>query len=189
MNEENMNENFSFTISGNAIFNSDSNCTYLNSNDDFKNIFVLFYVNKWNDAGFCTLFNVYFFWDKTTSQRIGNIRICHVDLKHDNDKELSETRHFLQKDYSTGGIIDITDKLTDKYISIADNYFYTNLKIALGNDEFAAKFLTKLNEISTIEDNKRIEKIKSKDWYKKSFIREVENRKIVDFTKYKNDIE
>ena len=130
------------------------------------------------------------FNENSDGKIIGTIRICHDDLKIDNyDKEAREIRHFLEKDYKQEVKIDKENKLSDKYISIADSVLYDNLKKELGKDESVIEFLSRLNEISTITENKKIKRVENKDWYKDSFIREVENRKIVDFTKYKNDID
>ena len=157
--------------------------------DEFKNKFVLFYTT-WNDAGFYTLLVVRNFYENSNGKIIGTIRICHDDLKIDNyDKEAREIRYFLQNDGSLNEENNITTRLKDEYISIADSCLYDKLKEILIYDKVVIEFLSRLNEISTITDKERIEKIKSKDWYEKSFIREVENRKIVDFTKYKNDID
>ena len=156
--------------------------------DEFKNRFVLFYTT-WNDAGFYTLLVVRNFYENSNGKIIGTIRICHDDLKIDNyDKEAREIRYFLEKDHESKGKIDITDKLKKEYISIADSCLYDKLKEILIDDKVVIEFLSRLNEISTITDNERIEKIKSKEWYEKSFIREIERPKIVDFTKYKNEV-
>lgn len=157
--------------------------------DEFKNRFVLFYTT-WNDVGFYTLLVVRNFYEDPEGKKLGNIRICHDDLKIDNyDKEAREIRYFLEKDHESKGKIDITDKLGKEYISIADSYLYDKLKEILIDDEAVIEFLSRLNEISTITDNTKIERVENEDWYKNSFIREEENRKIVDFTKYKNDID
>lgn len=157
--------------------------------DEFKNKFVLFYTT-WNDAGFYTLLVVRNFYEDPEGKKLGTIRICHDDLVIDNNnEEAREIRYFLEKDYKSKGKIDITDKLGKEYISIADSYLYDKLKEILIDDEAVIEFLSRLNEISTITDNERIKKIKSKEWYEKSFIREIESPKIVDFTIYKNDID
>ena len=161
--------------------------------DEFKNKFVLFYTT-WNDAGFYTLLVVRNFYENSNGKIIGTIRICHDDLVIDNyDKEAREIRYFLEKDHESKGKIDITDKLKKEYISIADGCLYDKLKEILIDDKVVIEFLSRLNEISTIEKNKRIEEIKSKEWYKTSFIREVEKQKIekqkiIDFTIYKNEV-
>ena len=156
--------------------------------DEFKNKFVLFYTT-WNDYGFYTKLVVRNFYENSNGKIIGTIRICHDDLKIDNyDKEAREIRYFLEKDHESKGKIDITDKLKKEYISIADSCLYDKLKEILIDDKVVIEFLSRLNEISTITDNERIEKIKSKEWYEKSFIREIESPKIVDFTKYKNEV-
>ena len=156
--------------------------------DEFKNRFVLFYTT-WNDYGFYTKLVVRNFYENSNGKIIGTIRICHDDLKIDNyDKEAREIRYFLEKDHESKGKIDITDKLKKEYISIADSCLYDKLKEILIDDKVVIEFLSRLNEISTITDNERIEKIKSKEWYEKSFIREIESPKIVDFTKYKNEV-
>ena len=167
--------------------------------DEFKNKFVLFYTT-WNDAGFYTLLVVRNFYENSNGKIIGTIRICHDDLVIDNNnEETREIRYFLEKDYKSKGKIDITDKLEKEYISIADSCLYDKLKEILIDDKVVIEFLSRLNEISTIEKNKRIEEIKSKEWYKTSFIREVEKQKIekqkiekqkiIDFTIYKNENE
>ena len=157
--------------------------------DEFKNRFVLFYTT-WNDAGFYTLLVVRNFYEDPEGKKLGTIRICHNDLVIDNNnEEAREIRYFLEKDYKSKGKIDITDKLGKEYISIADSYLYDKLKEILIDDEAVIEFLSRLNEISTITDNTEIERVENEDWYKNSFIREVENRKIVDFTKYKNGID
>jgi hypothetical protein len=141
-------------------------------------------------VGFYTLLVVRNFYEDPEGKKLGNIRICHDDLKIDNyDKEAREIRYFLEKDHESKGKIDITDKLGKEYISIADSYLYDKLKEILIDDEAVIEFLSRLNEISTITDNTEIERVENEDWYKNSFIREVENRKIVDFTKYKNGID
>ena len=161
--------------------------------DEFKNRFVLFYTT-WNDVGFYTLLVVRNFYENSNGKIIGTIRICHDDLVIDNyDKEAREIRYFLEKDHESKGKIDITDKLKKEYISIADGCLYDKLKEILIDDKVVIEFLSRLNEISTIEKNKRIEEIKSKEWYKTSFIREVEKQKIekqkiIDFTIYKNEV-
>ena len=148
--------------------------------DEFKNRFVLFYTT-WNDVGFYTLLVVRNFYEDPEGKKLGNIRICHDDLKIDNyDKEAREIRYFLEKDHESKGKIDITDKLGKEYISIADSYLYDKLKEILIDDEAVIEFLSRLNEISTITDNTKIERVENEDWYKNSFIREEENRKIVD---------
>ena len=157
--------------------------------DEFKNRFVLFYTT-WNDAGFYTLLVVRNFYEDPEGKKLGTIRICHDDLVIDNNnEETREIRYFLEKDYKSKGKIDITDKLGKEYISIADSYLYDKLKEILIDDEAVIEFLSRLNEISTITENTEIERVENEDWYKNSFIREVENRKIVDFTKYKNGID
>ena len=188
MNEENMNEKFSIVIDINENYESYKEHAKSNK-DEFKNKFVLFYTT-WNDAGFYTLLVVRSFYENSNGKIIGTIRICHDDLVIDNEnKELLKIRHFLEKDYNSKGKINVTAKLGDKYISTADSCLYDKLKEILIDDKVVIEFLSRLNEISTITDNERIEKIKSsKDWYKKSFIREIETSKIVAFTKYKNDI-
>lgn len=157
--------------------------------DEFKNKFVLFYTT-WNDEGFYTLLVVRNFYENPEGKRLGTIRICHDDLVIDNNNEdAREIRYFLEKDYKSKGKIDITDKLGKEYISIADSYLYDKLKEILIDDEAVIEFLSRLNEISTITDNTKIERVENQDWYKNSYIREEENRKIVDFTKYKNDMD
>ena len=152
--------------------------------DEFKNKFVLFYTT-WNDYGFYTKLVVRNFYENSNGKIIGTIRICHDDLVIDNyDKEAREIRYFLEKDHESKGKIDITDKLKKEYISIADSCLYDKLKEILIDDEAVIEFLSRLNEISTIEKNKRIEEIKSKEWYKTSFIRYDED--IVAFTECKN---
>ena len=185
MNEENMNEKFSIVIDINE--NYESYREHAKSNkDEFKNKFVLFYTT-WNDYGFYTKLVVRNFYENSDG-KIGTIRICHDDLVIDNEnKELLEIRHFLEEDYNSKGKISITDKLGDKYISIADSCLYDKLKEILIDDKVVIEFLSRLNEISTITDNERIEKIKSKEWYKKSFIRCDEE--IVAFTECKNVME
>lgn len=155
------------------------------NNDEFKNKFVLFYTT-WNDAGFYTLLVVRYFCENPVGENFGTIRICHDDLSCESE-EMLHIRHFLEKDYVQKVIIDKDKKLSDKYISIADSYLYENLKKVFGYDERANEFLSRLNEISTIKDNKRIENIKDVDWYKKSFIRY--NEEIVAFTECKNILE
>lgn len=157
--------------------------------DEFKNKFVLFYTT-WNDYGFYTKLVVRNFYENSNGKIIGTIRICHDDLVIDNNnEEAREIRYFLEKDYKSKGKIDITDKLEKEYISIADGCLYDKLKEILIDDKGVIEFLSRLNEISTITDNTEIERVENEDWYKNSFIREVENRKIVDFTKYKNGID
>lgn len=184
MSKENMDEKFSIVIDENFYSIEDAN----RNKDEFKNKFVLLY-STWNDAGFYTTLNVWYFYKNDNWDRVGGIRICHNDLKtnYDNPK-VKEIRYFLEKDYKLKGKIDITDKLGKEYISIADSCLYDKLKEILIDDEAVIEFLSRLNEVSTIKDNKKIEEIKSKDWYKKSFIREIGTSKIVAFTKYKNDI-
>ena len=186
MNEENMNEKFSIVIDINE--NYESYREHAKSNkDEFKNKFVLFYTT-WNDYGFYTKLVVRNFYENSDGKIIGTIRICHDDLVIDNNnEEAREIRYFLEKDYKSKGKIDITDKLGKEYISIADSYLYDKLKEILIDDEAVIEFLSRLNEISTIEKNKRIEEIKSKEWYKKSFIRYDEE--IVAFTECKNVME
>ena len=188
MNEENMNEKFSIVIDVNE--NYESYREHAKSNkDEFKNKFVLFYTT-WNDYGFYTKLVVRNFYENSDGKIIGTIRICHDDLVIDNNnEEAREIRYFLQNDGSLNEENNITTRLKDEYISIAGSCLYDKLKKILIYDKVVIEFLSRLNEISTITDKERIEKIKSKDWYEKSFIREVENRKIVDFTKYKNDID
>ena len=191
MSKENMDEKFSIVIDINKNYESYKEHAKSNK-DEFKNKFVLFYTT-WNDAGFYTLLVVRNFYENFNGKIIGTIRICHDDLVIDNEnKELLEIRHFLEEDYNSKGKISITDKLGDKYISIADSCLYDKIKEILIDDKVVIEFLSRLNEISTIKgddnNNERIEKIKSKKWYEKSFIREVENQKIVDFTIYKNYI-
>ena len=187
MNEENMDEKFSIVIDINENYKSYRENAKSNK-DEFKNKFVLFYTT-WNDYGFYTKLVVRNFYENSNGKIIGTIRICHDDLKIDNyDKEAREIRYFLEKDHESKGKIDITDKLKKEYISIADSCLYDKLKEILIDDKVVIEFLSRLNEISTITDNERIEKIKSKEWYEKSFIREIESPKIVDFTKYKNEV-
>ena len=193
MSKENMDEKFSIVIDINE--NYESYREHAKSNkDEFKNKFVLFYTT-WNDAGFYTLLVVRNFYENSNGKIIGTIRICHDDLVIDNNnEETREIRYFLEKGYKSKGKIDITDKLEKEYISIADSCLYDKLKEILIDDKVVIEFLSRLNEISTIEKNKRIEEIKSKEWYKTSFIREVEKQKIekqkiIDFTIYKNENE
>ena len=156
------------------------------NNDEFKNKFVLFYTT-WNDAGFYTLLVVRNFYENPAGKILGTIRICHDDLSKDNEEHLM-IRHFLENDHKQEVKIDKSNKLSDKYTSIADSFLYDNLKKELGKDESVNEFLSNLNEISTITDNDRIKKIKDKSWYKVSFIRDNINKVIIDFTEYKNDI-
>lgn len=150
--------------------------------DEFKNKFVLFYTT-WNDYGYYTLLVVRYFCENPVGENLGTIRICHDDLSGESE-EMLYIRYFLEKDYGPKVIIDKDKKLSDKYISIADSNLYENLKKLFGNDERAIEFLSRLNEISTKKNNKRIENIKDVDWYKKSFIRY--NEEIVAFTECKN---
>ena len=150
--------------------------------DEFKNKFVLFYTT-WNDYGYYTLLVVRYFCENPVGENLGTIRICHDDLSGESE-EMLYIRYFLEKDYGPKVIIDKDKKLSDKYISIADSNLYENLKKVFGNDERAIEFLSRLNEISTKKNNKRIENIKDVDWYKKSFIRY--NEEIVAFTECKN---
>ena len=187
MNEENMDEKFSIVIDINENYKSYRENAKSNK-DEFKNKFVLFYTT-WNDYGFYTKLVVRNFYENSDGKIIGTIRICHDDLVIDNNnEEAREIRYFLEKDHESKGKIDITDKLEKEYISIADGCLYDKLKEILIDDKGVIEFLSRLNEISTITDNTKIERVENEDWYKNSFIREVENRKIVDFTKYKNDI-
>jgi len=188
MNCDSKDREFSIVIDINENYESYKELAKSNK-DEFKNRFVLFYTT-WNDVGFYTLLVVRNFYEDPEGKKLGNIRICHDDLKIDNyDKEAREIRYFLEKDHESKGKIDITDKLGKEYISIADSYLYDKLKEILIDDEAVIEFLSRLNEISTITDNTEIERVENEDWYKNSFIREVENRKIVDFTKYKNGID
>ena len=151
----------------------------------FEKICIQYLTQGWNDYGFYTKLVVRNFYENSNGKIIGTIRICHDDLKIDNyDKEAREIRYFLEKDHESKGKIDITDKLKKEYISIADSCLYDKLKEILIDDEAVIEFLSRLNEISTIEKNKRIEEIKSKEWYKTSFIRYDED--IVAFTECKN---
>lgn len=192
MSKENMDEKFSIVIDINENYEFYKEHAKSNK-DEFKNKFVLFYTT-WNDAGFYTLLVVRNFYENFNGKIIGTIRICHDDLKIDNNNEKArEIRYFLQNDGSLNEENNIMTRLKDAYISIADSCLYDKLKKILKDDEVVNEFLSRLNEISTIKgdddnNNERIEKIKSKEWYEKSFIREVENQKIVDFTIYKNDI-
>jgi len=182
MSENNTGEKFSIVIDINDNFHS-----YREKANRNKDEFVLFY-STWNDAGFYTLLNVWYFYKNANGEMLGGIRICHDDLKIDNNNEKARgIRHFLEEGDNSKGKISITDKLGEKYISIADSCLYDKLKEILKDDEVVNEFLSRLNEISTIKDdnnNERIEKIKSKDWYKKSFIRYDEE--IVAFTECKN---
>lgn len=188
MNCDSKDREFSIVIDINENYESYKESAKSNK-DEFKNRFVLFYTT-WNDAGFYTLLVVRNFYEDPEGKKLGTIRICHDDLVIDNNnEEAREIRYFLEKDYKSKGKIDITDKLGKEYISIADSYLYDKLKEILIDDEAVIEFLSRLNEISTITDNTKIERVENEDWYKNSFIREEENRKIVDFTKYKNDID
>ena len=150
--------------------------------NEFENKFVLFYTT-WNDYGYYTLLVVRYFCENPDYENLGTIRICHDDLSGESE-ELLKIRHFLEKDYGQEVKIDKDNKLLDKYISKADSVLYNNLKKVFKNDGREIEFLSRLNEISTIKDNKRIENIKDVDWYKKSFIRY--NEEIVAFTECKN---
>jgi len=134
MSKENMDEKFSIVIDINE--NYESYREHAKSNkDEFKNKFVLFYTT-WNDAGFYTLLVVRNFYEDPEGKRLGTIRICHDDLKIDDyDKEAREIRYFLEKDYKHEVKNDKENKLSDKYISIADSFLYDNLKKELGKDE------------------------------------------------------
>jgi len=183
MNEENMDEKFSIVIDINENYKSYRENAKSNK-DEFKNKFVLFYTT-WNDYGFYTKLVVRNFYENSDGKIIGTIRICHDDLVIDNNnEEAREIRYFLEKDYKHEVKNDKENKLSDKYISIADSFLYDNLKKELGKDESVIEFLSNLNEISTITDNGRIKKIKDKNWYKASFIRYDED--IVAFTECKN---
>ncbi len=180
-----MDEKFSIVIDINE--NYESYREHAKSNkDEFKNKFVLFYTT-WNDAGFYTLLVVRNFYENSNGKIIGTIRICYDDLVIDNNnEEAREIRYFLQNDGSLNEENNITTRLKDEYISIADSCLYDKLKEILIDDKVVFEFLSRFNEISTITDNERIEERKSKEWYEKSFIREVEKQKIVDFTECKN---
>ena len=182
---ENLDGTFSLIIDN----NNNKSCDFpmdgerIDLDDRFKNKFILYYVNGWNDAGFVTGFDVYYYKSKNDKLRIGFIRICHDDLKYESNSDgMNEIKYFLEKDVNLK--VDDTSKLGEKYISIGNKWFYNRLKVELKEDKLAAEFLSKLNEISTITENDRIDEIKSYDWYKKSFISYDEE--IVAFTECKN---
>ena len=148
MSENNTGEKFSIVIDINDNFHS-----YREKANRNKDEFVLFY-STWNDAGFYTLLNVWYFYKNANGEMLGGIRICHDDLKIDNNNEKARgIRHFLEEGDNSKGKISITDKLGEKYISIADSCLYDKLKEILKDDEVVNEFLSRLNEISTIKDD------------------------------------
>lgn len=187
-----MNEEFRIVIDDEINFGNYRECLKTNMKELRNKLFLSY--STWNDAGFYTLLNVWYLYKNNNEERLGGIRICHNDLKIDNNnKNGREIRYFLQNDGSLNEENNITTRLKDEYISIADSCLYDKLKEILIYDKLVIEFLSRLNEISTIEKNKRIEEIKSKEWYKTSFIREVEKQKIekqkiIDFTIYKNEV-
>lgn len=158
--------------------------------EQYKNKLVLF-ESDWNDYNFFSTFYIVYFNDNG-DDIMGYIKIFNEKMEISEDKyESRNAKKFL---------LDIEKKENDSYYEIylsenSNKEIYSIGNIALYNkllQKFDSgtvnSFLKSLREISTIEDNNEIKRIESKGWYKKSFIREKQNEKLVEFTKLKNDI-
>lgn len=153
----------------------------------YKNKLVLFREN-WNDFQYKTLFFVTYFNDDSQKIDLGEIKICNKDLTL-SEKGKYDITKFLKEDNKFNCNLDIqSDTLSTKYISIIySDDFYDKL-VKIFDKENAHSILLSLREISTINDNKIFEQIKDKDWYNKSLTRYLEEEKIVEFTKLKNNL-
>ena len=153
----------------------------------YKNKLVLFREN-WNDFQYKTLFFVTYFNDDRQKIDLGEIKICNKDLTL-SEKDKYDITKFLKEDNKFNCNLDIqSDSLSTKYISIIySDDFYDKL-VKIFDEENAHAILLNLREISTINDNKIFEQIEEKDWYNKSLTRYLEEEKIVEFTKLKNNL-
>lgn len=153
----------------------------------YKNKLVLFREN-WNDFQYKTLFFVTYFNDDRQKIDLGEIKICNKDLTL-SEKDKYDITKFLKEDNKFNCNLDIqSDSLSTKYISIIySDDFYDKL-VKIFDEENAHAILLNLREISTINDNKIFEQIEDKDWYNKSLTRYLEEEKIVEFTKLKNNL-
>lgn len=153
----------------------------------YKNKLVLFREN-WNDFQYKTLFFVTYFNDDRQKIDLGEIKICNKDLTL-SEKGKYDITKFLKEDNKFNCNLDIqSDSLSTKYISIIySDDFYDKL-VKIFDEENAHAILLSLREISTINDNKIFEQIEDKDWYNKSLTRYLEEEKIVEFTKLKNNL-
>lgn len=153
---------------------------------------IIIYPDHWNDMGYFTTFNIKYV--NHGVENIGQIKLCHMDLKIDvNNLKSRRTSSFLFEKSDEIELdeneLDENKSLDELYISIGSMNLYNKLNDIFDKDH-VQKFLCCINEVSTIEDNKSITRIINKDWYKKSFIRVfngTENEKTVNFTLLKNN--
>ena len=138
----------------------------------FHTQFIILYISKYNTKYYFTI--------------VGAIKISHEDLNLDGENN-GYTSYFLKKDFREGEPI---ENLRDKhYCSVGNDDLYDGLcKVPVDSKEIE-NLLIDLNEISTIKDNGVIGELKNKPWYDNSLGRDSRNRKIVDFTFFKNSIE
>lgn len=175
---------------------------------NYKNSFVLFFNDLWNDFFYISQFNVIFFGENEDTEEIGTIKIFNreqnLKIKHHD-----ETYYFLKRDSLIElNLLDeknsaVLEKLSD-YYSISNMKTYNNMLKILQTDLINKNNVTDesqnpcndilctLKEITTL-DNRVIENIEKFDWFEKSLLRdfnlsEDKNRMIVEFTKIKNEM-
>lgn len=151
--------------------------------EQYKDKFVLFETD-WNDYNFYSLFCLVYFDDKE-DYIIGFIRIFNDDMEISEEKyDHRFTKHFILENKLNLKKFDL--KNNPKFYSIGNMQLYNNL-IKKFDDKTVEKILLSLREVSTINDNKIIDKNRDKPWFENSLIREKENKKLIGFTILKNE--
>lgn len=154
----------------------------------YKNRLVLFYDN-WNDFRFETTFWLIYFNKDLESKELGIVKICNFELEiTDNDIKKRKIIEFLKRDglleKDLGGK-NSGNKLKEEYYSIVGEKVVDNLVELMGMEE-AIGILKTIRDFTTLTNENVLNlNIKDKQWYKDSFIRNEEDKKIVDFTQLK----
>ena len=201
-------QNYKIIISKYTSYQYNKGHISLEDSKNYKNSFVLFFNDLWNDFFYISQFNIIFFGENEDTEEIGTIKIFNKEqnltIKHHD-----ETYYFLKRDSLIElNLLDeknssVLEKLSD-YYSISNMKTYNNMLKILQTDLINKNNITDenqnpcndilctLKEITTL-DNRVIENIEKFDWFEKSLLRdfnlsEDKNRMIVEFTKIKNEM-
>lgn len=158
--------------------------------DKYRSSFVLLFNDGWNDMGFYSEFWILYVDNKAFCERIGQIKLCNKEMKLDNIYPYNEAYYFLKND----NLIEreLSSNILNNYYSIINIDIYDSLLKILKEDTKVSKFLSELNEVSTLS-NDTINEIKNYDWFKESILRDFgtsvsKNDLIVSFTELKNKL-
>lgn len=176
-----------------------SNYTYADYNksqipptdlDKYRSSFVLLFDDGWNDMGFYSKFWILYVDNGAFCERIGSIKLCNKEMKLDKIYPYNEAYYFLKND----NLIEreLSSNILNNYYSIINIDIYDSLLKILKEDTKVSKFISELNEVSTLS-NDTINEIKNYDWFKESILRDFnisgsKNDLIVSFTELKNKL-